>query len=555
MGRSGRLMSCWTRRTCAALVFGAIFASGAPGVSDAESWEEHSPRGDSDSDLPSASDSPAATVALDLAQPASEAVANGALGVGSIAELDLAKMRAMIAAAEPVDARADQEIRQLTLEESLQVALTNNLDIHVSQLGVTFGRDVVAEQKSVFHPDVGALGDAEGFNRDRSGGRPDERRDRERALVFVEQQLPTGGSVRLGAGYEREATSKNSEQDVTTNFDNTLQLAGLSIEVMQPLLRGGRIYVARSGIIDAEYGDEINRSILSKSMLDVKARTKEAYYNVVRAGRQVEVVERALVRDQELVDASNALYEAGRTSKVDVYSAEVGLANDEARLATSHAEHEVQQNELRRVLGLPVGVKIEAADTEIPFLPVPVDLTGWITRALRNRPELLQMRAELKRAEQNKRVAKNGKLPELGVSGGFQPGFDWASYNWQAGLNFRMPIGNRGPQARYRQSESARALAQTKLYRTQRAIELEVRGLEIRLRESIERITSLSHVVESARAKREVAAGRFELGLASNLDVVNADEELIRAETQLLTAVADHASTLGFLESAIGGSL
>ncbi len=488
------------------------------------------------------------------AGPPADAAA-GSLSVGNIEELDLEQLRSLIEVTAPLDERADQEVRELTLEESLQLALTNNLDIQVSEAGLAVGEAEIAESSERFHPTVGAGGDAEGWLRDRSEGRQDETRARQRALIFVEQEVPTGGTVRLGAGYEREVTSENSQDIPTQNFDNSNELAGLSIEVFQPLLRGGRIYVARAPITDSEYGVEINRATLSTSMLRVKAQVKAAYYNVARAKRQVEVVERALARDQQLLDASNALYEAGRVSKVDVHSAEFSLSNDEARIATSRAELRVQENELRRVIGLPVGVRVVASETVIPFEPIPIDLADWITRALRNRPELLRARAELKQADLAKRVAGNGKLPELGINGTFQPGFDWASYNYEAGLSFRMPIGNKGPQARYRQAEGMRSMARIQLFRAQRDVELEVRELEIRLRENLERIEHLSHSVESARAKREVASGRFQLGLASNLDVVNADEQLIRAESQLLTAVADYAATIAQLEAAIGGSL
>ena len=479
----------------------------------------------------------------------------GVLSVGNVEQLDLEQLRAVIAAAAPVDERADVEERELTLEECIQLALVNNLDIQVSRAGVDAGEAGIAEQKARFHPTVGATGEADGWRRDRSEGREDETRDAQRALLFLEQEVPTGGSVRLGAGYERVRTSENSQDVPTENFDNSNELAGLSIEVFQPLLRGGRVYVARSPIVDAEYGAEINQALLSTAMLNVKAQTKAAYYNVVRAMRQVEVAERALGRSRELVDASNALFDAGQVSKVDVFSAEVRTSTAEARIATSTAELRVRQNELRRVIGLPVGVKILAADTSIPFEPIPVDLTDWITRALRNRPELLQKRAELRQAELSKRVAGNGKLPELGVTGTFQPGFDWASYNWDAGLSFRMPIGNRAPRARYKQAESLRSAAQTELMRTQRDIELEVREFEIRLRENIERVESLSYAVQSARSKREVAIGRFEMGLANNLDVVNANEELIRSESELLAAITDYVANVAFLEAAIGGQL
>ncbi len=477
------------------------------------------------------------------------------LEVENVEQLDLSQLRAIIAAAAPIDERADVEVRELTLEECLQLALVNNLDVQVTQVGVDIGEAGVAEQKARFHPTFGASGEADGWSRARSGGRPDETRSRQRALLFLEQEVPTGGFVRLGAGYEREKTAENEQADQQQNFVNSNELAGLSIEVFQPLLRGGRVFVARSQIIDSEYGAEINQAMLATAMLTVKARVKAAYYNVIRANQQVDVAERALERANELVEASDALFDAGQVSKVDVFSADVRTATAEARLTTANAERRVRRNELRRVIGLPVGIEILAAERAIPFEPVPVDLSNWIARAMRNRPELLQKRAELRQAELAKRVAGNGKLPELGVNGTFQPGFDWASYNWDAGLSFRMPIGNRAPRARYREAEGVRSVAQTELFRTQRDIELEVREFEIRLRENLGRIESLSHAVESARKKREVALGRFEMGLASNLQVVNANEELIRSESDLLAAITEYASNIAFLEAAIGGQL
>jgi outer membrane protein TolC len=43
--------------------------------------------------------------------------------------------------------------------------------------------------------------------------------------------------------------------------------------------------------------------------------------------------------------------------------------------------------------------------------------------------------------------------------------------------------------------------------------------------------------------------------LASNLDITNADEEMIQSESQLLGALADYATSEAFLEAAIAGPL
>ncbi len=69
------------------------------------------------------------------------------------------------------------------------------------------------------------------------------------------------------------------------------------------------------------------------------------------------------------------------------------------------------------------------------------------------------------------------------------------------------------------------------------------------------RVENLTAAVTSAREKREIARGRFEMGLANNLDITNADQELIRAETLLLEALVDYATNIALLESRVGGAL
>ncbi|MFP6639065.1 MAG: TolC family protein, partial [Myxococcota bacterium] len=137
----------------------------------------------------------------------------------------------------------------------------------------------------------------------------------------------------------------------------------------------------------------------------------------------------------------------------------------------------------------------------------------------------------------------------------FEPGFDWDSWNWNARGEFRYQIGNVAARSRLKQATLSKARLRTEYVRQKRQIELEVREIEIRLRQALERLKNLVIGVESARSKRDVARGRFEMGLASNLDIRNADEELIRTETALLQALVSYASHLALLEASIGGPI
>lgn len=490
--------------------------------------------------------------------PAAHAQGSAGLDVGRISDLDLDALREIIDATGDAGSPAPTERRALSLEEAVKTALEQNLGLQIVAIDVRSSDLEIAANKAKFHPVAGVTGDASGTKRAENDPRlQDQKSDSQQGRALVRQEIPTGGDVSVGVGFGREfknevVTGANGAQ---SNLLNTSEIGGLGIEIAQPLLKGGRTYVARQKILNAEYDHEIRRAELRAEILRVTAETKAAYYQVIGAQRQIEVIEQALTRDGELIRASSALFDAGRVSKVDLFSAEISQSNDRARLASSSADFEVAQNSLRKVIGLPVHVQVDVTDTTIPFRPIRIDLDGWVTRAMDSRPELLRLQGQLSKVELAVKVSKNAKLPGLEVKGGFFPGFDWESYNYSAGVNFEYPIGNVAADSKLRQARLERDKVRHQIARQRRDIELELREIEIRLRENVTRVKNLTAAVASARQKREIARGRFEMGLANNLDITNADEELIRAESLLLTAVVDYATNVARLEARIGGDV
>jgi len=479
------------------------------------------------------------------------------MDVGSISDLDLEAVRAVIDQSDDVGAPVVREQLSLSLEESVKKALELNLGLQIVALEAESSESKIVTAKSKFHPVAAVDGSAAGTKRAEDFPANDQDSNEQTVTAAIQQELPTGGSVGLGIGYGRTFTNEfvvDSNGNAVSQV-NEAQIAGLGIELSQPLLKGGRIFVARREILAAEYDNEIARSDLRAQMLRVTAGTKAAYFQVVRAVRQIEVIEHAISRDAELIRASTALFDAGRVSKVDVFSADIRLSNDRARLATANADLELAQNQLRQVIGLPIDTHVEATDLTIPFDPVKIELQDWIRRALENRPEMVKLEAQLEKADLAVRLGKNDKLPVLDISGGFQPGFDWASYNWDAGLTFGYQIGNSGPRSALKQAELGREQVRREYIRQRRAIDIEVREIEIALRQNIDRLKNLTVQVESARSKGEIARGRFEMGLANNLDIVNADEELIRSESQLLEALVEYATNIAELEARVAGPI
>ncbi|MGH9892679.1 MAG: TolC family protein, partial [bacterium] len=84
-----------------------------------------------------------------------------------------------------------------------------------------------------------------------------------------------------------------------------------------------------------------------------------------------------------------------------------------------------------------------------------------------------------------------------------------------------------------------------------RQIELEVRAIAIKLRRSVERMKVLTIAIEQAKGKLEVGRTQFALGQATNLDITDAQQSLLNAETDLLAAIVDHQVGLAELEAAL----
>ena len=243
---------------------------------------------------------------------------------------------------------------------------------------------------------------------------------------------------------------------------------------------------------------------------------------------------------------------------------ELSLAQDSARLVSARADYEVARNTLLDVLGLPIAMEVRLLDKEISFEPVPMEFERWVAAATKNRPEILALEERLAKRLLSIRVARNTLLPQLDLGATYgrtqtDPSFsktlDFRGDVWSVGLVLSFPIGNVAARSALAQEEIERARLQEELSQSKRQIELEVRASVIKLRKSLERMKALIVAIEQAKGKLEVGRAQFALGLATNLDITDAQQELLNAETDLLAAIVDYNIGLAELEARIAGPL
>ncbi len=510
-----------------------------------------------------------ATAGLASAAEQAPAPLHGGVTVGDVSALDLEQLRKSIERVQPTKTAAPTSpllvaVRYIDLEESLRTALERNLRLQI----VALDRDEVEREvpatRAFFHPTPGFDYLASGSNTvnpaffDEDKGitisETTERIVRQEAGAFVRQEIPTGATLTLGIDALRE---DGSGEELRNDGNAT-------IELRQPLMRGGRVYVATRPILDASYDLEIQEARLQAEILRVSASTKVAYYNTILAARLIEVTEEAVERNRRLIEASEALFRAARATRRDVVSAQIRLSDDLARLALRRADLDRARLDLANVLGLPIGEIVQPAESTVPFRTVEFHVEDWVGRALNQRPEILELRTELDKAELGVRVAGNDVLPKLDLVGLYGRGdtddtlvraFEFQGDRWEAGLQFEIPFGNVAARERLSAAKIAYRRVERRLTQRERLIEVEVRDQAIRLRENLEELRAQSTKVEKAREKREIAVARYRLGIANNLDITDAQQDLLDAETSLLSAVVDYVNGLARLEARIAGPL
>jgi outer membrane protein TolC len=457
--------------------------------------------------------------------------------VGSPAEVDLEQVRRVIQASQQTSPSfRSPKMRYISLDDAVITALQHNLSLQIARIDVKVGEHEVPATRARFHPVPGLLFEATDehtVDRFSSSTDPLDRRrgtksvDTQFGQAFVRQALPTGGEVVIASDLFREAEDR---------FSDAYE-GGSQLELRQPLMRGGRIYVA-----DAT----------------------QAYYNTVLAARLIDVSEKAVERDRSLIEASKALFQAGRGSKRDVVSAEIRLSDDLASLARRRGALERAQLVLRDVLGLPIGEYLAPAEATVPFFPIEFRLERWIDQALRKRPEIRAVLVRLEQSALDVRVAANTVLPKLDAVGLYRrhdfgtssrKAFGWDSQSWAAGLEFEIPFGNVAARERLESARLRHRRVERELANVGRSIEVEVRNEVIGLQQNLENLKAQAAKVEQARSKLEIARVRFERGLANNLDITDSQTDLVDAESALLAAIVDYTNGLARLEATVAGPL
>jgi outer membrane protein len=285
-----------------------------------------------------------------------------------------------------------------------------------------------------------------------------------------------------------------------------------------------------------------------------------AYYEVLESRQMVNVARETVNARQVLTNQVTALANAQLKSQVDVSFAQVNLS--EAHLLLIRAQDNLKQSfaDLTRALGVDTPpVEYLLADTAQAAAPPP-DTETLVGQAIQNRPDLSELRLRYQAAQKFEAAEKDlkrpnvsliavgGALPYLGQNPRVAPqGYEAAA------LNVEIPIFNGHLFSAREQAAHYEALAANQRLRDlQQQLEHDVRVAWLTVSNAYQRIPVTKELLGQANLALELAQGRYNLGLASIVEVTQAELSLTQAQIENVNATYDYQSAFAVLQYTLG---
>ncbi|MBW4446228.1 MAG: TolC family protein [Spirirestis rafaelensis WJT71-NPBG6] len=414
-----------------------------------------------------------------------------------------------------------QGTQPITLAQALELARRNNRELQVSLLQLQRSQFAVREAQAALLPNFDVNGSV---TRSQSAGS-------QLSTQLREQQ--TG----ISANQDEPSTGFNGQAQLSYN----LYTSGSR----QAAIRQAEEQV-RFQELDVERQSEVIRLNVSTD-----------YYNLQQADESVRINTAAVTNAQASLRDAQALEQAGVGTRFSVLQSQVNLANAQQDLTNSISQQQIARRQLVNRLNLSQSVNVVAAD--------PVRLAGlWnqtleqsIILAFQNRPELQQQLAQRNIFEQQRRgaLAQIGPQVSLVANYNLLDQFDdnasvTDGYSVGVQANWRLFDGG-AARARANQQRSNIAIAETQFAQQRDQTRFEVEQAFSNLQSNLQNVSTATGALEQARESLRLARLRFQAGVGTQTEVIDAETALTRAEGNRVQAILDYNRALANLQRSV----
>jgi outer membrane protein len=294
---------------------------------------------------------------------------------------------------------------------------------------------------------------------------------------------------------------------------------------------------------------------------DLILRVARAYFDVLVAQDNVELATAQKTAISEQLEQARRNYEVGSATITDTYEAQSRYDLTSAQEIAAQSDLDVKKRTLQQITNaMPDKLRVLGEPFK-PVPPQPADMEKWVDEAQQHNLQLAIARASAELAE--KEVARNraGHYPTLDLvasytqtyanGGTFGVGSDQRTT--AVGVQLNVPLFQGGAiQSRWREAEANRDRAKDELESAQRSVALQTRQAYLGVVNGMAQVMALQQARKSSESVLASTRLGQEVGVRTNLDVLNAQQQLYSTRRDLYQSQYNYLLSQLQLKAAVG---
>jgi outer membrane protein len=361
-------------------------------------------------------------------------------------------------------------------------------------------------------------------------------------------------------------TANSTYNDIDTQYTGgarALQYnnSGYGVSLVQPLFR----QQAWMSYSESELQVVISEAQYKAAEHDLILRVAQSYFEVLMAQDSVQLTEAQKKAISEQLEQAKRNFEVGTSTITDTYEAQARYDLVVAQEITAQSNLEIKQRSLQQITNsasvdlrqLGKGLSLDA--------PQPSDVEKWVENAQQHNLQVAIAAAAAELADKEVSRTMGGHLPTLDLvanytknssNGGTFTGTGYGSAETTSkvvGVQFNLPLFQGGAtQSKYREAEAGRDKARQDLENTRRTVAVQTRQAYLGVANGIAQVKALQQALKSSESLLEASKLGQGVGVRTNLDVLNAQQQLFSTRRDLYQAEYNYLLSRLRLKAAVG---
>ncbi|KFF25546.1 TolC family protein [Chryseobacterium vrystaatense] len=401
-----------------------------------------------------------------------------------------------------------QEKKQLTLDEAVQLGIQNSKNLKIDAAKIEEATADLLEAKNRQLPELKVSG----------------------SYMYLPIKPTIDLKISTGSG------GGSAGPDVH-------QVAYGSVNLSVPIYSGGRI---KYGIQSAKYLVEASKLSTENDKIAIAYNVAQAYNNLFKANQSIKVLEENLTASQKRDETFLKLENNGVIARNDRLKANLQTSNIELQLLEAKNNYNIANINMDLLLGIPETTEIEVDQNYIDEGSEVKAVAYYVNEARENRKDLQALAQQRKAAELGSKSAKAENLPSIAFTGGYVAADVpkvltlYNAVNFGVGISYNLSnIWKENSSLRQSQAREKQLAATDELLNDN--IKLDVNREYQNTDYSKKRIAVYEKAAEQANENYRITKNKYDNGLATMTELLDADAAQISSNVGVINAKADAA--------------